>query len=344
MGIVNTGIRRRARLLGEALRPPKSATLAGRQPQEQQEQRAEGTQGANDAPEAAKSKEKAKEKAKPARPEKPAKPAEPVKRPEKKTTAVTYTVPTAARLVESPVFVLAPVRSGSTLLRMLLNSHSRIRAPHELHLRAIDVNLTPGFSDRSMREIDLDQAELEHVLWDRVLSLELERSGKDVIVDKTPGNVWTWERLQYAWPKARFIVLLRHPAAIVASLANRRSNTASWRQLETNILKYLEPLEEARQTLGCLTVRYEELTADPERVTRDICAYLGQEWEQEMLDYGEHDHGPFVPNLGDRSTKIKSGQIVPAAPPEDAERLSPRVRAYAEAWGYDGTEHDSQDG
>jgi hypothetical protein len=311
MGIVNTGIRRRARLLGEALRPPRPAGLVGQRQEETQEEPQD---------------ESPQEERLPQQPQ--------TRRPQKKTAAVTYTVPTAARLVESPVFVLAPVRSGSTLLRMLLNSHSRIRAPHELHLRAIDVRLTPGFSDRSMRQIDLDQVELEHVLWDRVLSLELERSGKDVIVDKTPGNVWTWERLRYAWPKARFLVLLRHPAAIVTSLANRRDNTASWRQLEANVMKYLRPLEEARRTLDCHTVRYEELTADPERVTRAVCAYLGQEWEPDMLDYGEHDHGPFVPNLGDRSSKIRSGQIQPAGTPEGAERLSPRLKEIAAAWDY----------
>ncbi|GGY99057.1 hypothetical protein GCM10010365_17180 [Streptomyces poonensis] len=115
--------------------------------------------------------------------------------------AVETTVPRAPRLVENPVFVLAPVRSGSTLLRMLLDSHSRIRAPHESHLRSVEVGLTPGFSERSMRELDLDRTELEHLLWDRVLHRELERSAKDVLVDKTPGNVWVWERLRYAWPR-----------------------------------------------------------------------------------------------------------------------------------------------
>jgi len=39
------------------------------------------------------------------------------------------------RLVAAPVFILCTLRSGSTLLRVLLNSHSQIHAPHELHLR-----------------------------------------------------------------------------------------------------------------------------------------------------------------------------------------------------------------
>lgn len=248
---------------------------------------------------------------------------------------MTYTAPPAPRLVESPVFVLAPVRSGSTLLRMLLNSHSRIRAPHELHLRAIDVHLTPGYSDVSMREIDLDKAELEHVLWDRILSLELQRSGKDVIADKTPGNVFAWQRLHHAWPKARFLILLRHPRGIVASLFHRQSNTSTWRQLERTALTYLETLEKARQELDCLTIRYEKLTEEPEKVTRLICEYLGVEWERGMLDYGSQDHGPFARNLGDRSVKIKSGRVQAARPLTDGEELSAPLAEIASSWGYD---------
>ncbi|HEX4812226.1 MAG TPA: sulfotransferase [Nonomuraea sp.] len=297
MGVVNSGIRRRARLLAEALRPPRQLM---------------GGEGAS------------------------LKIAEGLKapRPPKRTQVVDYSVPTMPRQVESPVFVIAPVRSGSTLLRMLLNSHSRIRAPHELHLRTVEVKLAPGFSEESMLELGLDQVELEHVLWDRVLHLELRRSGKDIVVDKTPGNVFIWERLRYAWPKAKFVFLVRHPEGVVSSLENRKDNTATRAALESTALKYFKPMEQARRTLPGLTLRYEELTAEPERVTREVCAYLGVEWEPEMLAYGDHDQGRFVPNLGDRSDTIKSGRIQAARTFDGAAALSPELAEYATAWGY----------
>jgi hypothetical protein len=296
MGVVNTGIKRRARLLAQALSLPQLS-----------------------APDASKLKITEASKA---------------PRPPKRTQVIDYSIPIMPRLVESPVFVIASVRSGSTLLRMLLNSHSRIRAPHELHLRTIGVQLTPGFSEQSMQELGLDQVELEHVLWDRILRLELERSGKDIFVDKTPGNVFAWERLKYAWPKARFIILLRHPEGVVSSLENRKSNTSTRAELEANALKYFKPLERARRTLDGLTLRYEDLTAEPEKVTREVCTYLDVEWEPGMIEYGEHDHGRFVPNLGDRSDNIKSGRIQAARTFDDTGALSPALAEYAEAWGY----------
>src|SRR5215212_12159632 len=57
------------------------------------------------------------------------------------------------RLLEAPTFVLCSVRSGSTLLRVLLDSHSRICAPHELHLRDISVSLRTDYAERSLGEI-----------------------------------------------------------------------------------------------------------------------------------------------------------------------------------------------
>ncbi|KPI19966.1 hypothetical protein OK074_7697 [Actinobacteria bacterium OK074] len=302
MGTLNTGIRRRARLLGEALRPPRrgSRPVAGG---------VRAVAGAGDG-----------------------------RRPPKRTEAVEATVPRAPRLVERPVFVLAPVRSGSTLLRMLLNSHSGIRAPHELHLRSLGVDLMPGFSERSMRALELDKAELEHMLWDRVLHFELERSGKAVVVDKTPGNVWSWQRLRYAWPGARFLILHRHPQGIISSLNDRKDNTATPEENERNVLKYLTPLEKARRTLDgptSHTVRYEDLVADPAKVTRGICDWLDLAWEPDMLRYGDREQGPLLPNLGDRSEKILSGRIQPGRRHGGVEGLrSAKTRAIAEAWGY----------
>jgi hypothetical protein len=245
-----------------------------------------------------------------------------------------YAAPPTPRLVDSPVFVLSPVRSGSTLLRVLLNSHSRIRAPHEMHLRTLNVRLERDFTAAAMRELELDREQLEHLLWDRVLDLELRRSGKDVIVDKTPPNTLFWPRLHRCWPEARYIFLLRHPAAVVTSLVNRRAEPDIG-QIHEEVLGYAESLEQARSTLTGHVVTYEQLTAEPEKVTRELCQYLDVAWEPGMLDYGDHDHGGFRPQLGDWSSNIRSGRIQPAREITSAPELPARLREIASAWGYE---------
>jgi hypothetical protein len=244
-----------------------------------------------------------------------------------------YVAPRAPRLVDSPVFVLSSVRSGSTLLRVLLNSHSRIRAPHEMHLRTLHVHLSRDFTGDAMKALELDKDELEHVLWDRVLHLELTRSGKDVIVDKTPPNTLIWPRLQRCWPNARYVVLLRHPGAVITSLTRRRTDP-DHEQIRAEVLDYSERLDEARRSLDAHVITYEELTADPEKTTRGLCDHLGVPWEPTMLDYGKKDHGTFRPQLGDWSETIKSGRIQSARPADPTAELPPRLAELARAWGY----------
>src|SRR5688500_19210494 len=77
------------------------------------------------------------------------------------------------RLLEQPGFVMCTLRSGSTLLRVLLDSHSQIHCPHEIHLRYLGVDLEAKWVERSMKEMGLDEERLEHLLWDRVLHREL---------------------------------------------------------------------------------------------------------------------------------------------------------------------------
>ncbi|MGP4089580.1 sulfotransferase family protein [Streptomyces sp. KR55] len=239
----------------------------------------------------------------------------------------------ARRLVPDPVFVISSVRSGSTLLRVLLNSHPQIRAPHEMHLRTLAVDLTKPYTKKAMTELGLDQRELEYLLWDRILHRELVLSSKQVIVDKTPGNAGVWERLHEGWPKARYIFLLRHPASMVSSLINNRPDRdpdATVREIRM----YVEAVQAARTGLDGLTVRYEELTQRPEAVTREICAYLGVPWTSKMLDYRKGDHGPFVPFIGDWSENIKSGKIQKARPLPDPQDVPTALRDITRTWGY----------
>ncbi|MDN3027231.1 sulfotransferase [Streptomyces sp. S.PB5] len=243
-------------------------------------------------------------------------------------------VPQAAqRLVPDPVFVISSIRSGSTLLRVLLNSHPQIRAPHEMHLRTLSVDLTKPYTKKAMTELGLDQRELEYLLWDRILHRELVISGKQIIVDKTPGNAGVWERLHEGWPKARYLFLLRHPASMVSSLINNRPD----RDLDATVREvrgYVEGVQAARDALDGLTVRYEELTEQPADVTREICAHLGVAWTPKMLDYRKGDHGPFVPFIGDWSENIKSGKIQKARPLPEPDDVPEALRGITRTWGY----------
>ena len=237
------------------------------------------------------------------------------------------------RLLERPAFVLSSVRSGSTLMRVLLNSHTKVHAPPELHLRDLSVGVRTKYAVRALHEIGLDEDRLRFLLWDRVLHRELAESGKERLVNKTPNDVFIADAIKQCWPDAQFIFLLRHPQAIANSRHRARPQDPEAKNVR-KVLKYANALEEARSRHEGLTVRYEDLAGDAAAETQRICAFLGLEWEADMLDYGRFDHGSFRPGLGDWTEKIKSGQVQPPAPLPSAEETAVDLRPLAATWGY----------
>ncbi|MGH3342852.1 MAG: sulfotransferase family protein [Carbonactinosporaceae bacterium] len=223
-----------------------------------------------------------------------------------------FKVQRTPRLVRSPVFLLSAGRSGSTLLRSVLDTHSQIHSPLQLVLTELEVTFPRFRVEVSFGTLGLDVEELEYILWDRVLDRELKRSGKTVLVDNAPALLFQWRRLAECWPEARYIFLIRHPANIVASAEENsgpRGKDRAWcLQLTDSFLRILHLLHAAREELPGLTVRYEDLTADPAQTCAAICEFLGLEWEPTMLDYSAVDHGQAV-GSGDFSENLRSGRI-----------------------------------
>lgn len=256
-------------------------------------------------------------------------------RPQKPRLPVAFRPPAAPadRLLVKPVFVIAPVRSGSTLLRVLLNGHSRLHAPHELHVHRLRVEAETQLALEAMEVLGHNVADLEHLLWDRVLHRELARSGKEFIVEKTPGLAFKWRRIAACWPDARFVFLLRSPAAIAYSWYDAEPGKRTLEGSADHTLKFMEAVEAARQGLSGHTVRYEELTRDPAAVLAGLCAFLDVEMEPAMVDYSPPAED-LRRGLGDWRGKIRSGRIqAPRTLPEDV-RAPAALDAICAAWGY----------
>ncbi len=210
-----------------------------------------------------------------------------------------------------------------------------------------------SFGETSLKASGLTVRSAEHLLWDRLLHRSLVASGKDIIVEKTPTNVHMWERIVECWPDARFIFLIRHPAAVAESAVSavrsfgardrlryardltqdavRLVTGGHARDLKLGIEPFMTKLEAARQALPGRTVRYEDLTTRPAEVMSGLCEFLGVDFEPAMLGYGTA-RDQFVPGIGDWRDKIRSGRI--QAPDQPPASIPPRLRAVARAWGY----------
>jgi hypothetical protein len=255
-----------------------------------------------------------------------------------KTAAVDYRPPTDPqldRLLKKPVFIIAPVRSGSTLLRMLLNAHPELHAPHELHFRRLEVRASTSLAERSMGALDLDRGELEHMLWDRLLHRELVKSGKRFIVEKTPSNAFVYKRLAACWPDARFVFLQRHPVSVARSWHEADPKKRNAEEAALDSLRYMNAADRARKGLSGHVVRYEDLTDDPAAALKGICTFLDIDFEPEMLEYGSRNDGDLQKGLGDWKDKIRSGTIQPGRKlPSTPDEIPAPLRDICAAWGY----------
>ena len=112
-----------------------------------------------------------------------------------------------------------------------------------------------------------------------------EREGAPRWVEKTPRHLEVPELIMQTWPGARIVRIVRDPRDAAVSLTKVPFGTPS---LLTN-LSVLARMNEAASDFyteprQALTVRYEDLVADPVPQLTRICEFIGEPYEPAMLD------------------------------------------------------------
>jgi Sulfotransferase family len=211
-----------------------------------------------------------------------------------------------------PLLILGVRRSGTTLLRVMLDRHSQLAVPDETyfvpqladrHLRRVDPD---SFLDDVRRVVDWDLplGEVRSRLQDgmpvgeaigTVYAAYAEQQGKPRWGDKTPMYMQNLHLLERLFPDARFVHLIRdgRDAALSFLAMPRGIVTETWMHPDTpaDFAAQWRTEVAAARRLGrrvgsrYLEVRYEDLVDDVEAVLRRICAFAGLEYEPAMADY-----------------------------------------------------------
>jgi hypothetical protein len=202
-----------------------------------------------------------------------------------------------------PVFVLCNGRSGSTLLRFLLDAHPDLACPPETNLPALCGQLAtvwsliegaPLSSNREDEPPVIPDAAIAGVrqTMDRMVGSYLERRGKKRYCDKSLGTARLAELLLRIYPEARFICLYRHPMDVIASgmeacpwglhgygfdpyiaISPGNAVLALARFWVDNTMQTLAA--EERFPGQCIRVRYEDLVTDAEATATRLFEFLG---------------------------------------------------------------------
>jgi len=204
----------------------------------------------------------------------------------------------------SAVVVLGVSRSGTTLLKAMLDAHSKLAIPTESYFVP---QLWDRHGERPNRdELLEDLSRLERIRqWgveppeptfaeaiDAIYRSYAEGHGKSRYGDKTPLYMQRLDVLPRAFPEARYVHIVRDGRdASLSMLAMRRKprfNLSRPRGVGDFACAWQREIRDARRfglTHPYLELRYEDLVAEPEARLRDVCEFLGLDFEPGMLEY-----------------------------------------------------------
>jgi hypothetical protein len=155
-----------------------------------------------------------------------------------------------------------------------------------------------------------------------------QERGRPRWVEKTPRHLEVPEIIAATWPRARLLRIVRDPRDAAMSLTRVPFGTPS---LLTN-LSVLARMNEAgaafyRRSPRALTVRYEDLVAEPERELRRICEFIEEPYAPSMIDGRKAAVGVAADHewwKGDAT-----GPLDPARSGRWREGMPPRIQHYA---------------
>lgn len=248
-----------------------------------------------------------------------------------------------------PLFVLCMARSGSTLLRFLLDAHPDLACPPETNLADVCQKLAVVWSLIEAAPLSAQRGDAPpHVpdaaiagirrMLNEMTGSYLTRRGKRQFCDKSLGTARSADLLVRIYPGVKFVCLYRHPMDMIRSGmdacpwglngygfeqygAGSPGNSVLaiaqyWLDHAMSILSV-----EQRYPDRCHRVRYEDLVSNPEEVAQGIYAFAGVRsapgvaqscFSRDREQFGPADHKIWVTSAinGD---SVGSGATVPAS-------------------------------
>jgi hypothetical protein len=215
-----------------------------------------------------------------------------------------------------PIFIFGCPRSGTTLLSLMLHAHSRIAMPPETRFLMPVYRRRATFGD--LTDIENRRALARYILWTRgnkfrhlglprprvrrqivagpptigsavgaVHRSYAARFGKERWGDKLPTYFRNVDAIRALFPDAQFIHLIRDGRDCVASL----KRMSWWKQSSIDAMALwthsIDCGSRAARRLPAdsfYSLRYEQLVTDPRGELMALCAFLGEEFEEAMLE------------------------------------------------------------
>jgi hypothetical protein len=235
------------------------------------------------------------------------------------------------------VVLYGALRSGTTLLRLILDAHPAICCPGErdfmldaLRPGATGLEIVPEILRESRiflaSELSLPEVADGRAAFESLCAEDRARSGKPHLVLVMHRRL---DRLLELHPETRFIHLLRDPRDVARSsigmgwAGNTWFGIDHWLETESDWERHGAGLPPEQVCL----LRYEELLGAPEETLTRVCAFLGVAYDPAMLTFAETStYEPLDPKLAYQWRRRQR--------PDEIANVEHKIGALLEARGY----------
>ena len=212
-----------------------------------------------------------------------------------------------------PIIVGAP-RSGTTLLRFILDAHPNLAIPPETGFLALGPQFK-GPSDSIRNEFFETLVRFppnapawpdfqiqKEIFWAKLREIEpftisdgyrafyrlyAARFGKDRWGDKTPVHCFGMKAIEEVLPEAHFLHIIRDGRDVCLSL-RQMWFSPGW-EVETQARQWCSfvstACEQGAQCQRYIEIKYEDLVLKPRQIVQSVCAFLHIGYDEGMLEY-----------------------------------------------------------
>lgn len=236
----------------------------------------------------------------------------------------------------APIFILSTPRSGSTLLRYIIDTHPEVCCPSEILLGVLCddlylvLSLTLGQTQPEPGSPESERVVIAEVrrIVSEIMGSYAAAKNKRIWCDKSPRNLNHLETLNDVFPEAKFICLYRHCMDVVHSFMERvheggmidlkyyarnhgfRNHYSVY--VDSWLEKTLIMMDFERDNPGrTFSLKYDDLVLNPAGTLGPMFSFLGLDWDESILESVfsiPHDPGPGDPNVA-FSKKIHADSI-----------------------------------
>ena len=210
----------------------------------------------------------------------------------------------------NPIIIGGSARSGTTLLRVILDSHQNLYCGPESNLfnaednrnsrRITNLSVKFGISKKTIKKM-INQSQCETEFIELFFSHLLSFHKKERWVEKTPKNVRRIGDIFNKFPQAKFIHMIRDGRDVSCSLMHHPKNKlVNGKIVPLNTNKPLDQCIEQwandvklglnwRTDPRYCEIKYEDLIITSEKALRKLFVFLDEPYAKSLLRYYERD-------------------------------------------------------